>query len=91
MIPHQIEQTPSTAVDADARTVVEAKRLLRRLATVLVTSPFDEHAHAELLAFLTTGAAEARAAWGRLNALSDQELTAKARGAVLGAAARGRK
>ncbi|GAA2773124.1 hypothetical protein [Kitasatospora cinereorecta] len=91
MIPHQIEQAQANAVDTDARTVVEAKRLVRRLATALVSGPFDERAHAELLDFLATGAAEARAAWGRLNALSDQELTVKARGAVLGAAARGRK
>jgi hypothetical protein len=88
VIPHQSEQAPAEAIDTDARTVVEVRRLVLRLATTLVASPFDESAHTELLAFLTIGAAEARAAWGRLNALSDQELTAKARGAVLGAAAR---
>jgi hypothetical protein len=91
VIPHQTESTSAEAIDTDARTVVEARRLVRRLATALVSSPFDEGAHTELLDFLTTRAAEARAAWGRLNALSDQELTVKARGAVLGAAARGQK
>ncbi|RKE03028.1 hypothetical protein [Streptomyces sp. TLI_171] len=91
MIPHQTEQAQAAAVDADARTVVEARRLVRRLATALVTAPFDEAAHVELQTFLANGAAEARAAWRRLNTLSDEELTARARTAVVGAAARGRK
>ncbi|WP_042449396.1 hypothetical protein [Streptacidiphilus jiangxiensis] len=91
MIPTQTDPTPVTDIDTDARTVVEARRLVRRLATALVTAPFDEPAHAELQAFLASGAAEARAAWQRLNALSDEELTAKARSAVLGAAARSQK
>jgi biotin-(acetyl-CoA carboxylase) ligase len=92
VIPTQSDPTPATDVDTDARTVVEARRLVRRLATALVTAPFDEAAHAELQDFLANGAAEARAAWERLNALSDEELTAKARRAVVGAArAGGRK
>ncbi len=91
MIPHQTDQAQAEDAGADARTVVEARRRVRRLATVLVTNPFDERAHAEFQAFLADGAAEARAAWERLNALSDQELSAQARGAVLGAADRVRK
>jgi hypothetical protein len=78
-------------VDADIRTVLAAKRLVCRLATVLVTDPFNAGAHRELQVFPRQEAADARAAWRRLNALPDEEIARRTKAVLLSLTARGRR
>ena len=82
---------PTDLLDEDIRIVLEARRLVTRLATALVSEPFDERAHAEFQSFLETDGARARAAWRRINARTNQELDDQAKSLMLGIIARGQR